>query len=331
MHLDSALELQTETLRLIYDIGAKNSRVFPAYSTSRLDPWPYPEDISIGLSRKSEHDFQLAIRVQGTTETSPLVNRIFDRARGEAEVRWIGGVTSYQGSRAGWQKNVSSPLMIGCSVSGVHTPCGTLGCFVRQRNDPSGLPHVLSCSHIIAQLGMSKLGENIIQPASSDCGLAGHRVVANLSGTSRPDISRTDNVVDAAFGVIESTLQIDPMFLWPGDKLVGMEKIDHNLLNQEVFKIGRSSDRTIGHISAINVANLKMSFGGTPYIFSSQFEVTSDRGPFAIYGDSGSLVVSKTSYALGLIMGGGYHAGRSTVYANPLSEVMDGLGLNLIV
>jgi hypothetical protein len=330
MQLGSALDLQSEIIQLIYDVGAKSPRVFPAYSTSKLDPWPHPEDISIGISRKNEHDFQLAIRVQGTTETSPLVNRIFDRARGEAEVRWVGGVTSYQGSGAGWQTIVSIPLAIGCSISDVHTPCGTLGCFVRQRHDPSGLPHVLSCSHVISRLGTSKLGENIIQPALADCGQAGHRVVANLSGTSRPDISRVDNVVDAAFGIIESTLQIDPISLWPGDKLVGMQKMDPNLLNQEVFKIGRSG-RTIGNISAINVVNLKMPFDGTPYIFTNQFEITSDRGPFAYHGDSGSLVISKTLYALGLIMGGGYLNGKSSVYANPLSEVMDSLGLNLIM
>src|SRR5690242_3751679 len=145
MQLGSALDLQTQILELIYDIGSKSSRVFPAYSKSQIDSRPYPEDISIGISRKGEHDFQLAIRVQGTTETSPLVNRIFDRARGEAEVRWVGGVTSYQGGGAGWQTTVSNPLMIGCSISDVHTPCGTLGCFVRQSRDPHGLPHVLSC------------------------------------------------------------------------------------------------------------------------------------------------------------------------------------------
>jgi len=153
MRLGSALELQTEILKLIYDIGAKSPRVFPAYSNSKSDSRPYPEDISIGISRKSEHDFQLAVRVQGTTETSPLVTRIFDTARGEAEVRWIGKVTSYQGGSAGWQTTVSNPLMIGCSISDVHTPCGTLGCFVRQSRDTLGLPHVLSCSHILRSWG----------------------------------------------------------------------------------------------------------------------------------------------------------------------------------
>jgi len=332
MELSSALELQAEALRMIYEIGAKSARVLPAYAMNEADLSPQPEDVAIGISRRANHDFQLALRIQGTGNFPPLVGMIVDKARGEAEVARIGAVSFYQASSGGWQRSVANTLMIGCSVSHVQTPCGTLGCFVRLKSDPSGPPHILSCSHVLSQLGTATLGDNIIQPALVDCGQLGHRVVANLSGSSKPDIFRVNNVVDAAFGAIETNFPIDPVFLWPSDKLLGMNVIDpHDAIGQEVFKIGRTSDRTTGTITAINVSNVKIPFGGTPYLFTNQVEITGTKGLFAFYGDSGSLVVSKTLYAIGLLMGGSYRAGRSIVYANPLSEVMDSLSLSLVL
>jgi hypothetical protein len=116
-------------------------------------------------------------------------------------------------------------------------------------------------------------------------------------------------------------------------KTTGHDEIDPSMLGEQVFKIGRTSDRTTGRINAVNFLNLKMAFGQTPFIFSKQMEITSDTGRFSLYGDSGSLVVSNTLDALGLLMGGSYNytTGRSFTYANPLSEVMDTLDLNLVV
>jgi hypothetical protein len=335
MELGEAYGLQSEALRLIYEAGSASARIFPAYS-KKADPSPQPDDIAIGVSRRADHGFQLAIRLQGTEgDVSPLVRAIAEMARGEVELAWIGAVCSYQVSAGGWQRSVSSTLRIGCSISHVQTPCGTLGCFVRQRTDPYpyGPVHLLSCSHVLSELGTAKLGDDIIQPGLVDCGPAGHRVVANLSGTSKPDISRVDNIVDAAFGAVERALQYDAIDLWPNEKLQGMAKIDPSMLGEPVFKIGRTSDRTTGLISAIDLVNLKMSFGGTPFIFSKQMEITSDTGRFSFYGDSGSLVVSHTLYALGLLMGGSYNytTGSSFTYANPLSEVMDTLDLDLVI
>jgi hypothetical protein len=334
MELDKAYGLQSEALRLIYEMGANTARVFPAYSM-KADPSPQPDDIAIGISRRVDHGFQLAIRIQGTGgDVPPLVRHIAEIAQGEVELAWIGTAYSYQTSGGGWQRAVSNTLKIGCSVSHVQTPCGTLGCFVRKRADPDDGPvHLLSCSHVLSELGTAKLGDEIIQPALADCGPAGHRVVANLSDTSRPDASRVDNVVDAASGSLERVLQHDAVSLWPNQRLKDMVKIDPSMLGEPVFKIGRTSDRTTGRISSIDVANLKMNFGGTPLIFWKQMEITGDTGRFSLYGDSGSLVVSDTLSALGLLMGGSYNytTGRSFTYANPLSEVMDTLDLKLAV
>src|SRR6266436_6701312 len=108
--------------------------------------------------------------------------------------------------------------------------------------------------------------------------------------------------------------------------------IDPNVtFGEEVFKIGRTTDRTDGKITGVNVSQLKVNIDGTYYLFAEQLEISCDGSLFAFSGDSGSLVVAKSLYALGLIVGGGFHAGKSVVYANPLRKVMDDIDIDLVL
>jgi hypothetical protein len=337
MELASAVALQAETLDFLYRRGSEASaRALPAYTRQHADLVAQPEDIAIGVSKKTERDFQLALRVQGKGDFGPLVRTIIDRAHGEAEVWRIGMVSPYQlGPRpggTGWQRLPSTPLLIGCSVSHIQTPWGTLGCFVRKRTDPDKAPYILSCSHVLAQLGAAKVGDEIIQPALVDCGQISPRVVANLNDSRNPDLFRVDNVVDAAIAAVETKLPIDPISLMPNEKLAGVGVINPILtLGEKVFKIGRTTDRTSGEITGVNVSNLKINLDGIYYLFAEQLEISVDRGLFAQHGDSGSLVVNNALLGLGLILGGGFSGGKSVVYANPLPKVMDSLGVDLVL
>jgi hypothetical protein len=90
MELGSALELQSKALQLIYEMGAKSARVFPAYST-KVDASPHPDDIAVGVSRRADHEFRLAIRIQGRGgDTPPLVDALSEMARGRPRLHGLG-------------------------------------------------------------------------------------------------------------------------------------------------------------------------------------------------------------------------------------------------
>jgi len=67
--------------------------------------------------------------------------------------------------------------------------------------------------------------------------------------------------------------------------------------------------------------------------FDNQLEVTGDRSHFSLGGDSGSLVFSGERLAVGLVFAGSDTEGPEgfgVTYVNPISEVLDRLGVRLL-
>ena len=94
-----------------------------------------------------------------------------------------------------------------------------------------------------------------------------------------------------------------------------------------VKKIGRSTGLTTGTVTAIEMEQFSVDYQNGPATFQSQFEVTGVSGQFAAHGDSGSLVVSASGAAVGLLFA---VSETGVAYVNPIQNVLDLLGIQLI-
>ena len=93
----------------------------------------------------------------------------------------------------------SNPLSAGVGVgNGNDTAVGTLGALVRRRSN--GKLALLSNSHVIARDGLSDRGEEILQPAPVDGGVAGRDRIARLTRAEPFEFTPVGfpNLVDAA-------------------------------------------------------------------------------------------------------------------------------------
>lgn len=96
---------------------------------------------------------------------------------------------------------------IGNAVDGSH---GTLGCLVRDRTD--GTVCVLSANHVLANFGLSALGEDTVQPSVKDNGVPGTDTIATLKRfvpLVREGPTGGVNTVDAAIAELAPGIDID--------------------------------------------------------------------------------------------------------------------------
>ncbi len=95
--------------------------------------------VALGIATKGKNNFHLAVRVQRPELLdSPQVDAIVKKAKGEADVRYIGRLIKRMPGAppVPWnQKNVR-PLQIGTSIGHFKITAGTLGCFVFQQPCP---------------------------------------------------------------------------------------------------------------------------------------------------------------------------------------------------
>jgi hypothetical protein len=196
---------------------------------------------------------------------------------------------------------------------------GTLGAFVR---DPSGDLHVLSNNHVLANANRAQLGDHILQPGPSD----GGRLVRNVVGDLERfvPLRRAGNRVDAALAFVEPRT-LPTSFAIPGiGSIVGI----HAGLPPAttVRKLGRTTGLTRGTITALNVRALPVRIAGRLVRFDGAIEVQSTGSrPFSLAGDSGSVVVDRARYAVGLLFAGD---GVAT-YLNPIGDVLAALQVAL--
>jgi hypothetical protein len=287
---------------------------------------PVQPALALGVTPAGGDDFRLAVRVQRRALLrSARVASIIEAAHGEVDVRYIGRVEKLQDGPTMQQRH--RPLVAGASVGHFAITAGTLGAFVTTAD---GSLAILSNNHVLADENRADIGDSVIQPADLDAGAAPNDMVAQLAEYV-PIAPAAINRVDAAIATLADGVQADPIGLLGvlGSGVLAPQDAGR------VEKLGRTTGRTAGLVSAFNVRSLVVEYDISPTVrFDGQIEiVTEDGSEFSRGGDSGSLIVSDGDRVpVGLLFAGsdqGGPGGGPVTYANPIDEVLAALNVEL--
>lgn len=199
---------------------------------------------------------------------------------------------------------------------------------MRLEDDPR--PRLLSNNHVLADENRGDVGDEILQLGRLDGGMPASDVIATLERFEKLD-DRQVNHVDAALALLADDIELIT-------KIDGVGKPSRVVAAEDVLsvaKVGRTTALTFGTVTAIEVDNVVVDFSTGRLRFDGQIEIAGvDGQPFNMGGDSGSLIADASDAStLGLLFAGSDQGGtRDTgvTYANPLGEVFDRLGVEVV-
>lgn len=302
-----------------------------------------PADVSYGLARRGRggSDFILGARIHATgPRAAALALTIQRRVKNEVDIRFVPHVQKGGPARtfaaiasipntyaAAYYQKHHRPLFAGLSCGHVNITAGTLGCFV---NDDETV-YILSNNHVLADVNAAQPGDAVLQPGPTDLKTTASKAWVGVVDRFVPISFRRSNLVDCAIAELRPEMEYYPD---DNDALGGPVKghytvIDEDLLGMPVVKVGRTTGATGGIITQVEIDGLRVDMGSGVATFSEQLEVTGHGGAsFSLGGDSGSLIVARDGYAVGLLFAGGPDAsGVDLTYANPIDTVLKRLGV----
>jgi hypothetical protein len=203
---------------------------------------------------------------------------------------------------------------------------GTLGGFVLL----GGRLAILSNHHVLAG-GAGAVGDAVLQPGPADRGTPADRV-ATLAA-SVPFAAR-GNRVDAAVATLDEGVEADPGAVPGGPLAVAVPDGYEVEPDEEVEKLGRTTGHTRGRITAVEVDGVAVQYDDGVHVFDDQIEIEGLSGAFSSGGDSGSVIWrSSDRTPLALLFAGsgeGGSTGAGLTFANPLSTVLQTLGVEWV-
>lgn len=243
------------------------------------------------------------------------------------------------------------PAQPGLSIGHYRITAGTFGAVVKDRRTKE--PLILSNNHILANItnghdGRAAIGDPILQPGPYDGGNKENHIIGYLERfiplypeveevtcskalrlermlnaflqlwrtdyrLSLQKLTDTPNKVDAAVARPIKQQAITPEIL----ELGYVQGVREPQVGMEVVKSGRSSGVTRSRVQVIQATVKVLLDEGLKGVFEDQF-IT---GPLAKPGDSGSLVLDKENYAVGLLFAGS----DKTSVSNRISNVLEAL------
>ena len=214
------------------------------------------------------------------------------------------------------------PAPPGCSV-GFADPnnqfvmAGTFGALVKDANGA----YILSNNHVLADEGQLAAGAPIFQPGLLDHGNAATDQIAQLTRfvPLQPNVS---NSVDCALAAVTNPADVTNSILQIGPPSgAGDAEID-----MTVEKFGRTTGYTVGQVTSVDT-DVSVQYETGTYTFGGQVIVVGlDGQAFSNSGDSGSLIVERTSKtAVALLFAGS----ASHTIANHLPDVLHALNVTL--
>lgn len=201
---------------------------------------------------------------------------------------------------------------------------GTFGAVVTK----SGKRFILSNNHVLAENGLISLGGRIFQPGLLDGGNASADQVAQLTQFIEIKASGT-NKVDCAIAEFLPSIQVNPRHMPSVGTLASTNPVPA-AVGMLVMKTGRTTGYTRGRVFDI-AADVNVPYedkNGNEFVatFSNQVLIVGTPSSFSTSGDSGSLIVDRsTKRATGLLF-----AGSAThTIANHIEQVLAALGVTL--
>jgi hypothetical protein len=316
--IDSARELKAR-------LTARLAEGFPPVTASDLGgrTWTRP---AIGLAPVSRGRVHLAIRVAAAADAEILLTGLDDAVRREVDVRVTGPILPFSSPGPADLQRRSRPLRPGSSVAHPAVSAGTLGGFVLL----GGRLAILSNHHVLAG-GAGAVGDAVLQPGPADRGTPADRV-ATLAA-SVPFAAR-GNRVDAAVATLDEGVAADPGAVPGGPLAVAVPDGYEVEPDEEVEKLGRTTGHTRGRITAVEVDGVAVQYDDGVHVFDDQIEIEGLSGAFSSGGDSGSVNWrSSDRTPLALLFAGsgeGGSTGAGLTFANPLSTVLQTLGVEWV-
>ncbi|MGH2662507.1 MAG: hypothetical protein ACRDH8_06800 [Actinomycetota bacterium] len=328
MKLDSCRELKAQLAGRIFERMAMSAEEvsgygMPARNVKRVEA--IRPTIALGVSQRRK-GYRVAVRIQRRgMERSRHLQVILKEAKGEVDVRYVGRVVK----RASWFQSRHRPLRIGTSIGHAAVSAGTLGCFVRTKD---GEPCILSNNHVLADENKGKRGDPILQPAVFDGGKRPGDIAGRLAKYVRLRRNET-NTVDCATCTVGRSVEFNPSRLRGVGPLAGVVPPGGDV--DLVVKLGRTSGRTRGRVTAFEMDNLVVAYDMGILRFDDQVEIEdAENGSFSEGGDSGSLIFTASDrLGFALLFAGseqGGSNGKGLTYANPLTAVLDSLKVELL-
>lgn len=270
--------------------------------------------VAVGFSPGPDAgDYKVAIRPRRSDDLTNSALRYLDRATGgDVDIRVTGAIRPCRA------------LAMGISTAHVRGAIGTLGFFARRTAD--GRVGFVSNNHVIAAEDEGVDGDDVVVVENG----AGPRVVGKLSG-DYPRLRSGSTTVDCAFAQLIDGIDFDATL--GGGEILASNPVDA-AGHLAVRKVGRSSGRTEGKVSAFALTDVVVDYSFGSVLFHEQIEIESlTTEPFSLPGDSGSLIFTVDRQPLALLhagsaIGGVTNAGLT--YANPLSAVFEALGVTLL-
>jgi hypothetical protein len=220
------------------------------------------------------------------------------------------------------------PAKPGCSVGFQFTGdqarfvmAGTFGAVA----ETGGTRYILSNNHVLANENALPLGSPIFQPGLLDHGNPNRDRIATLTRfvTLRPG---QPNALDCAIAEILNPRTVSATFLPKVGRLRSSDPIAATE-GMRVEKVGRTTGYTTGVVFDVS-ADVKIEYDLGILTFQDQILVRGSTGMFSDRGDSGSVIVDRTTErATALLFAGS----ASHTIANPLGEVLAQLAVSMVV
>ena len=305
-------------------------------------PWTEDPNIQgLGMAERvtdGQRERELALKVY--VERKLPMSRVENPVPAELEVPGVEGRVATDVEEIGRVELEAAtgrfrPAMPGCGLGHPEIEVGTFGCLVRKRPDLERDPeaeedrdeslYVLRNSHVLANHGVCRVGDVIVQAGRHDGGGEPDDVLCELAEWVPFEFTDSGfpNLVDAAIARV-----LNPEEVTSAVRLIGVPPgyTKHVQRDMEVHKCGRTSDLTFGKVRDVDY-RLQMSYkrpeGGHGRVgLSDQVLCTRYTAP----GDSGSAVFSSGGFVVGLHFAGS----SSTSIFNRIGHVLDALDLELV-
>lgn len=299
----------------------------------RSNPLNIGRPIAIGATKDigaDENQYRLSVHLQDQSliGDEDFLSAVSDAAEGEVEFKFVGDVLP-----SSWNPTSRlRPITAGASISPQGKMAGTLGFMVKRGSHFIGI----SNNHVLSR-DNCRTYPQIIQPSGLDGGGIGDDVGVLAYGVpikfskSKYEEPRAINYVDAAAFDVYPNVKVDSSMISRVGVLGGFWSASYTPM--EVVKIGRTTGLTSGSIVDIGVGPIWLDYGSGKFAwFDDQLAIRgAEGGVFSTKGDSGSLVVDRNGWGVGLIFAdnnASLGGPQPVTYANPIIAVLDALGIS---